>query len=334
LRKQIAAAEFEAAKLRVTEAVISLAAQVRSQFYKVQADRQRIEFLQQVVKATAASVEAAKRLFDAGNITNLDLAREEALYQQSRLALAMAEIRLIQDHERLNALMGLWGQDTQWTVAPRLPEIPNTPSSNLANLEKRAIKASLSLGAARKEIQSAAAILGFTDATALIPFLAPGVEAEREEGEWEVGPVLSLPIPLFNQGQARLAGARSDLRRAQQIYWAQAVEIRAAIRAARQSILSARARALHVRKVLLPLSTRIVHETQLQFNAMQLGIFQLLLAKQQQIDTGLRYIDALQDYWLARTALEQILSGSLADVEAAPVQEIPAGDIPTISIPE
>lgn len=332
LRKQIAAAEFEAAKLRVTGAVIDLAAQVRAQFYQTQADQQRFEFLQQVVKSTAASAEAARRLHEAGNITHLDLAREQALYQQSRLVLATAEIRLIQDRERLNALMGLWGQNTQWTLAPRLPDAPAEPLK-VTNLEKQAVKASLDLSAARKEIQSAAAILGFTDATALIPFVAPGVDAEREEGEWEVGPSLSVPLPIFNQGRARIAAARSDLRRAQQIYWAKAVQIRAAVRAARASVASARARALHVRSVLLPLSTQIVNDTQLQFNAMQLGIFQLLLAKVQQIDAGLRYIDALNEYWLARTALEQILSGQMTELEAVPV-EISAGAVPTISLPE
>jgi cobalt-zinc-cadmium efflux system outer membrane protein len=333
LRREIANAQFEAAKLRVTGAVIDLAAQTRTGFYQVQADQQRLEFLQQVAEATAASAEAARRLYKAGNITDLDLAREQTLYREVRLALATAETRLVQNREQLNALMGLWGDDTQWTITPRLPEIPKAPLE-VAGLEQRAIKASLDLGAARREIEADAAVLGFTDATALVPFLAPGVEAEREEGEWEIGPSLTLPIPIFNQGQARLAAARSDLRRAQQAYWARAVEIRAAVRAIRQTALSARNRALYVQNVLLPLYTRIVNNTQLQYNAMQLGIFQLLLAKQQQIAAGLRYIETLRDYWLARTALAQTLSGSLANVEAVSMAEIAAGDIPMISIPE
>ena len=53
--------------------------------------------------------------------------------------------------------------------------------------------------------------------------------------------------------------------------------------------------------------------SQLQYNAMQLGIFQLLQAKRQQINTGILYIETLRDYWLARTELEQILNGRLMD---------------------
>jgi cobalt-zinc-cadmium efflux system outer membrane protein len=56
---------------------------------------------------------------------------------------------------------------------------------------------------------------------------------------------------------------------------------------------------------------RIVNEVQLQYNAMQLGAFELLRAREQQIRTAIAYIETLRDYWLARTDLDQILSGRL-----------------------
>jgi cobalt-zinc-cadmium efflux system outer membrane protein len=76
-------------------------------------------------------------------------------------------------------------------------------------------------------------------------------------------------------------------------------------------VLAARNRAEHYRKVVLPLRERIVQDTQEQYNAMQVGAFQLLIAKQQEIDAGNRYIETVRDYWLARTELEVILSGTL-----------------------
>ncbi|MGH8501789.1 MAG: TolC family protein [Gammaproteobacteria bacterium] len=334
LRREIATARFEATKLRIAESVIELAARVQAAFYQVQADQQRIGFLRQVGRATAASAEAARRLHDAGNITDLDLVREQALYQEARLALITAQSRLIQNRERLNALMGLWGKDTQWIIAPRLADLPATPEAPpRQTVERRAIEANLALKATRRNIEAAAAVLGFTDATALIPLLKSGVDAEREKGEWEVGPVVALPLPVFNQGRARVAAAQAELRRARQLYWAQAAEIRATVRAARATAISARNRARHVQNVLLPLYTRAVDSTQLQYNAMQVGVFALLAVKQQQIAAGLRYIETLLEYWLARTALEQILNGSLADIEITPMAEIPAGNIPGISIP-
>jgi cobalt-zinc-cadmium efflux system outer membrane protein len=53
---------------------------------------------------------------------------------------------------------------------------------------------------------------------------------------------------------------------------------------------------------------------------MQVGPFQLLLARQQQIESGAAYIGALRSYWLARTRLDQILQGRLPSSEAATVE--------------
>jgi len=70
-------------------------------------------------------------------------------------------------------------------------------------------------------------------------------------------------------------------------------------------------RALYYRDILLPLRERIVNESQLQYNAMQIGIAQLLREREQQIESGVAYVEALREYWLARADLEQILNGRL-----------------------
>ena len=75
---------------------------------------------------------------------------------------------------------------------------------------------------------------------------------------------------------------------------------------------------MYYRDILLPLHERIVNEAQLQYNAMQLGPFQLLRAREQQVETAVAYIDALRDYWLARGDVGQILSGRLPSGNALP----------------
>ena len=69
---------------------------------------------------------------------------------------------------------------------------------------------------------------------------------------------------------------------------------------------------------MLPLRERIVRETQLHYNAMQLGVFELLRAREQQIQAALAYVDTLLDYWLARTDLEQLMSGRIPSGEGVP----------------
>ena len=138
-----------------------------------------------------------------------------------------------------------------------------------------------------------------------------GGGAEREDGKWKVGPVVEFPLPLFDQGQARLGRASAALRRAEHEYYALGVRIRSTIRAVYERVQGAQDRALYYRDILLPLQERIVNETLLQYNAMQLGVFDLLRAREQQIQAAIAYIDTLRDYWLARTDLAQLLSGRL-----------------------
>jgi cobalt-zinc-cadmium efflux system outer membrane protein len=61
--------------------------------------------------------------------------------------------------------------------------------------------------------------------------------------------------------------------------------------------------------MLLPLHERIVSESQLHYNAMQLGVFDLLRTREQQMRAAVAAIETLRDYWLARTDLGQLLSG-------------------------
>jgi len=309
LRKRVAAAQFEEAKLRVTGAVLDFAVQVRTAFYEHQANEQMLELRQSIVQALTASFEVSRRLHEAGNITDLDLARDRAQAEASKLALRSAEVAARQSREQLNSLMGTWGEDTEWTVDGRLPEIPSQPLP-VNGIERAALTRSIDLSHARQRIIAVGQQLGYERATALIPAMDLGVEGEREEG-WKVGPVLSVPIPLFDQGQARVGRAVAELRRARQEYYALAVRVRATARAVRERMLGAQDRALYYRDILLPLRDRIVNESQLQYNAMQIGIFQLLREREQQIETGVAYVEALREYWLARADLEQISSGRL-----------------------
>jgi cobalt-zinc-cadmium efflux system outer membrane protein len=309
LRKRVAAAQFEEARLRVTGAVLDFAARVRSAFYVHQANEQLLELRQTVVQALAASWDVSRRLHEAGNITDLDLARDRVVTETSRLALRSAEIAARQSREQLNRLMGVWGEQTEWEIDGRLPDIPADPPS-VTGIEREALARSIDLAHARQRIIAAGERVGYERATSLIPGAELGLEAEREEG-WKLGPVLSVPLPLFDQGQARIGRGAAELRRAQQEYYALAVHIRSTARAVRDRVLGAQDRARYYRDILLPLYERVVSEGQLQYNAMQIGIFQLLRDRAQQIEAGVAYVEELRDYWMARADLAQMLDGRL-----------------------
>ena len=310
LRKRVATARFEETKTRVSGMVLDFAVRVRTAFYVHQANEQMLELRQTVVQALTASFDLTRRLHDAGNITDLDFARERALLETGKLSLRSAEIALRQSREELNILMGLWGKQTEWQTDQRLPGILEQ-AIQTEDIERVALDRSVDLLQARQRLLAAGEQLGLNRATALMAESHIGGLGERNDGAWEAGPVLEFPIPLFDQGQARTGRAAAELRRAQQNYYSIAVKIRATARALRDHAQGARDRALYYRDIMLPLHERIVNETQLQYNAMQLGPIQLLRAREQQIETGAAYVEALRDYWLVRTELAQLVSGRL-----------------------
>jgi outer membrane protein TolC len=187
--------------------------------------------------------------------------------------------------------------------------------------------ANLALAAQRAEITGAATRLGLERTYGLIPEVEAGATAEREPGgDWALGPVISLPIPLFNQGTADVAIAMAELRRSRAEYYAHAVELRAQVRTARALMQNAYSRATYYLDVVLPLRQQIVHQTQLQYNAMQIGVFELLHAKSEQVKAGIEYIEALREYWLARVMVQALLSGGMADVTEVTDQFVKIGD--------
>ncbi|MCB1282539.1 MAG: TolC family protein, partial [Salinibacterium sp.] len=72
--------------------------------------------------SAALAFEGAQRLYDAGNIVELDLLREQARLGDARCALTSAEVSLRMEREDLNQLLGLWGPlGERWQPASQGP---------------------------------------------------------------------------------------------------------------------------------------------------------------------------------------------------------------------
>ena len=312
LRKRIAAAQFEAAKLRVGHEILKTAAEVRAAFYEHQGDQQLVDLRKTVAEATERSAETALKMKEAGNLRNLDLANEQATHAQAKIELAKAQGEAVQSREKLNKLMGAFGAQTNWTVASRLPELPGGEVST-SQLESRAIQQRLDLAAARQQFIAEARARGIARAEAILEKAEFGAHYEREiEGTYSIGPSVNVPIPIFNQGQPASARASAKMRQAGQRYLALAADIRSDVRAARDKMLLSRREVEYFKSTALPTRTRVTEESQLEYNAMQIGPFQLLQAKQEEVKTGAESVEALRDYWVARAELEKAVGGSLS----------------------
>jgi cobalt-zinc-cadmium efflux system outer membrane protein len=326
LKRRVAAAELERAKLEVAGLVIDLAARVKVSFVGLQGALQRLELDASVVEATALAADVARRQHTAGTITDFDLASEEALAAQAQVDLARDQARAAEDRERLSALMGLWGEDTGWQVGARLPDVPSDPLPN-HGLESLAVAQRLDLAAARAATLAVAERLALERLYGLLPEGDLGLASAREidDGRWSLGPSLGLPIPLFDQGQARRAKARAELLQGEARFAALAVEVRADVRRLLARAEAARTQAIQYRTRVLPLRRRVFTQAQLEYNGMLIGVFQLLQAKRDEVEAGRAYITALTDYWTTVARLEGAVGGALPTIMAS----APASATPT-----
>lgn len=310
-RKKIAAAQLAEAESTVAQEVFSLAAETASAFYAWQGAEQMAELRQSIADASTASLDSSKGLREAGNITELDYLSERAQAARSRVELSAAKSDAADARERMNALMGAWGSRIGWTAPTRLPELP-VDDVPLDGLETLAIEQRQDLSAARQEVLTQSRIYGLTVDTRFFASADAGIEAEREtDGQWRIGPTISLPVPLFDQGQAAIARANAFVRQSHQKYAALAVEIRSQVRAAHMRMFNARTTARLYHDEILPTQEKLLEETQLRYNGMLVGVFQLLQAKRDQIDAAAQYVQSLRNYWTARAELERAVGGRL-----------------------
>ena len=310
-RKKLTAIRFEQVKLHVADEVIRMVTEARKFYFFALGAKQIRDLRSEITYAAGNSFELAQRLHSAGNINDLQLATENALFEQSRLELARSETDLLDAREQLTRLMGLWGPQTNWRLPDRLPDMP-ADEIKLEQLEPMAIENRLDLAAEKKAVEALATALGITVDWRWVGQLEVGISAERETDRvWVTGPSLAIELPIFNQRQADIARLEAQLRRSQKRLMAQAIEIRSEVRTLRNRLIMQRNLVGHYRRTVLPLREKIVDLTLKNYNYMLTGAFDLIIAKQLEFEAYQKYLEAIRDYWMIRADMQRSLGGRL-----------------------
>jgi cobalt-zinc-cadmium efflux system outer membrane protein len=311
-RQTVARTRLESIEMRVADAVLGHAARVRSAYFELQAAEQSAAMRALVTDAADAAAALAQSQHDAGNLSDLDVETQRARAEQTHVDLERSRADVLRARENLTSLMGLWGADALYTVPPRLPELPEVDPP-LEHLESLAVSQRSDLSAMRKEVQALGHMLSLARSTRWAGGLTVGVEGARlVDGNYSFGPNASIELPLFDQRQALVARLEALERQSEARLQARAVEARSEVRAARGAMVSSRSIADRFRTTVVPLRERIVALAQQRYDAMLLGAYELLLAKESEVNAYRDYIDAVRDYWVARSELERAVGGRLA----------------------
>ena len=307
-RRRLGAATFEATKARVSGAVVNFAADVRSDFYELQAAQQVLARQSTMTEAARISGEISSRQHAAGNISDLDLENEQAVYEQAKVDLARSQLTALNARERLVMEMGLTKNDSNWKIQPEFAAIPEAETL-IEDLEKTALSRRVDIAVARAQLDTARGALPIAKASAFGD-LSAGIHHDRDvDGAKTTGPSVSVPIPIFNRGAAARSRAEATVRQSQQRLEALLTSARSEVRTAHERLIEARSRAGYLRDVVVPRRQRIVSLTQLEYNSMHRGVFELIQARQNLARAERELVMAQRDYWVAHTEMDRALDG-------------------------
>lgn len=315
LRAKAAAAELAAERFDAAGAVVQLGYDVRVAFHALQSSMQRLAIAQRALDAFAAGRDAAAALLEAGSVSALDASSQIAAYERARVTVAQLELEVADRREALQRLLGLHGEDTAWTIRAELPPVPDAlPESDQP--ERRALKASHDLAAMKNRLEAIARRTRLSRTEGWLPDIEVDVHAlygnpEAAPGarQWGVGGGVSLGVPVFDRKRGTIRAQEAEFDALMERYHGLAIEVRSVARELHNRVASAHARARQFERVILPAQNRVVEETQLQYNAMQLGIFQLLQARRDQLDVELAYVETLREFWDTSAARDALLAG-------------------------
>ncbi|MEP6506133.1 MAG: TolC family protein [Betaproteobacteria bacterium] len=310
-RLRQAEATQQALRLQLAGDVLRGAAAARTDWIAAVAAAQSASYAQQVHETAELAADLARRLEASGSFSALQRAREEAFAGDTLAALAQARRARRGARETLVRALGLdSGQAAAMTLPERLPDLPATAPADDAALQA-ALANRLDVRLAQARLDAIGRAQGLTRVTAVVDGLELGAERRTQTGQpGQHGVTLSVPLPLFDTGDAARAGAAATYQAALARGGALAVEAASQLRAAQADVRESHALALQLRDRLVPLRATIVGENLLRYNGMLASVFDLLADAREQARTVQLAISAQRDFWLADATLKAAAMGA------------------------
>ena len=308
MAKEVGQQRFEQAQYQAAYDAVSLAADVRRAYFDAVAAQELAKFYEQVKETADVSNELAKRMLQAGNFNKLAQMREQAFYADATAQLARAQHQAAAQREKLIRLLGLYGEQLNFRLPQRLPELPKQVIEP-QNAEQTAMDKRLDVQMAKRAAEATAKSLHLTNATRMVNVLDVAYKNKSESGAPRAnGYEIELELLLFDFGSTRAARAQATYMQAVNRTAEVAVNARSEVREAYSAYRTAYDLAQHHRDEVVPLRKRISEENLLRYNGMLIGVFELLADAREQVAGVTGYVQALRDFWVAETNLQTALT--------------------------
>ncbi len=301
-RKDVAIAEAE-----VLDFVRTLVAEVQSAFYSVRALDEQLRVNSQLVASVRSVEETTARRLEAAEASRAEV----SLLRIERLRLEQDAQRLIREREIAAAsLTRLLGRDTPagMTLVGELDPGQSTSRPAANDPMDRSDLAAARHGVERADVDRTLARAEIWEDWRV----GLGYERERQEFDAPIGTKrdsfltfgVTVPLPLWNRQQGRIAAAEAERRRSRRSRDALVLRIEEEIRAAEARVRTLRSSVDAYAEDILPEATRSQELFERGYRQGLVGIAELLQAQRQYNESRAFYFELLGDLRQAAIELE------------------------------
>jgi outer membrane protein TolC len=239
----------------------------------------------------------------------LDQAREQVFFDQAMQDLTRAQLADEIATAELNRVLAISDETKPALVAEHLPDLPQNIAI-LPTLEQTAMQNRLDLMVMRAQIDALARSLKLTKATRIVNILEAGPTWARDgtrEDPIEKGYTVSLEVPIFDTGDARVRKAEAIYSQAVERFAQAAIDARVEVRVAAARYRSTYVLAVFQRDNIVRLRKAVTKQDLLRHNASLASTFDLLADARAQISSVSDYIQYARDFWIAKSHLDTAL---------------------------
>jgi cobalt-zinc-cadmium efflux system outer membrane protein len=295
--------ELQVQQWRVTNAV-------RIQAYEVLAAQRTVEVTEELFAIGKAAVDAAERLFQARQVSQVDVLQARVEANSAQLHLIAARKTRDAAWRRLVIVIGVPDMKPAPLVNRLddvLPEIAWSDTVQHLRDESPQVAAART-GVERARHAVARACAGRT------PNIETGAAVRRNDLSESTTLSLQIGVPLmiFDRNQGNIMRAQAELMEAQQNLERVELQLQDRLAEVYREYEIAREQVTQYRQAILPDARKSLELTRAGYQQNEFGYLELLTAQQTFTRTNLAYIAALRELWLSITKIDgMLLTGGL-----------------------
>ncbi len=310
-QKDVAKVDVVRARAEIQQAKLRLSSQVAEVFYRILVLDSQIRLRDQLMQVDRELLDASRNRFQVAEVSELDVNTAQLELERLRQERILLKAQRSRISIRLKQLLGL-GADKTLELDETLPPVPALPS--LAEEQRRALILRPDLQSAQLAIERSRAQFDLAKAqrwedwtAGLGVFSGQTVFPNGLSTGTDVGPsfVLTIPLPLWNKNQGRIAEAVAMNRQASAEVRALTLQVQNEVAGAYSETERLLIAVDRYRNGMLKLSDRNMLLAQQAYMTGQASILTAVQAQRQHGDQHIAYLNTMGQYLQAWVALRR-----------------------------